>query len=403
MEFLSKLMAKEGAEISGSDLRMGGHDKKNVVGADEVVYSFAIGGDNPEYSEALKRRIPLTSRAELLGRVSSGYKSVVAVSGTHGKTTTTAMLMCALMPLNPTVHVGGTIGGVSGNIGGKDLFITEACEYKESFMALNPDAAIILNVELDHADYYKTYANFYDAFERFAARSKVAFVCGDNEAVSLRGKDETFTFGLSNNNDYYAVIDGEDNGFYTFSAYYRGEKFGMVKLGVRGLHNVTNAMGVLAYCHHFKLGFSGIADFKGVDRRFESLCEYDGIEYISDYAHHPHEIECTLAAAKKVFKRVLVVFEPHTYSRTQAFFKGFADTLALADECILLPIYPAREQPIEGVSSEIIANEGGFSVAHGYDEASKMISERAKLFDCVIFMGAGSVDDFAREYVRGLK
>lgn len=402
MGFLAEMLRRKGINVTGSDVKSGGHNASNVIGADAVVYSYAIGGDNPEYAEAVKRKIPLISRAQLLGEISKRYERIVAVSGTHGKTTTTAMLMSMLQYLDPTVHVGGSIGGIYGRFGRDDLFITEACEYRESFMSLEPDVSIILNVELDHADYYKTYANFKDAFERFAQKSKVAFVCGDNEAASLKGKEKTFTFGLNIENDYHAVIEGETRGYYSFSAYYKNECFAKPKLGVRGLFNVTNAMGALAYCHYAGFDTSGIKNFKGVDRRFESLGIVEGTEYISDYAHHPHEIRCSLEAAKSIYSRVLTVFEPHTYSRTQAFYKDFAEALALSDEVILLPVFAAREDPISGVSSKLIADEGGFSLADSYDSARQMINAN-KRFDGVIFMGAGTVDDFARKFVKEIK
>ena len=403
MEFLASLCVRAGIEVTGSDLKTGGHDAKNVIGADAVVYSYAIGRDNPEYAEAERLHIPLISRAQLLGAIAQSYGSVIAVCGTHGKTTTTAMLMSALKGLNPTVHVGGSVKGVFGNIGSKEMFITEACEYRESFLELTPDVTIVLNVELDHADYFKTYANFYYAFEKFTAQSKVAFVCGDNEAKTLKGVEKTFTFGLNKSNDYYAEIEGESSGYYRFWAYFRGQKFAYIKLSVRGLHNVTNAMAVLAYCHYANLDFNGISDFRGVDRRFESLGIINGIEYISDYAHHPHEIECSLVAAKKIYKRVLTVFEPHTYTRTQAFYKEFASALSVADKCLLLPVYPAREAPIEGVGSEMIGALGGFKVAPSYDGACKMIKDIEGDYDAVIFMGAGTVDDLARMYIEKRK
>ncbi len=403
MAFLSRLCKSYGAQVSGSDIKTGGHDAKNVHGADVVVYSYAIDENNPELKEAIRLGIPTLSRAQLLGSISQNYNKVIAVSGTHGKTTTTAMLMSALRRLNPTVHVGGTINGVSGNIGTKDLFITEACEYRESFLSLKPDMGIVLNVELDHADYYKTYAFFYDAFEKFADRTKVAFVCGDNEAKGLKGSERTFTFGLSEKNDYYAKITGKESGYYSFTAYYKGEGIGDVTLKVRGKHNVTNAMAAIACCHYSGLPFEDISDFTGVDRRNESLGTVCGIEYISDYAHHPREIQCTLKLMKQIHSRVLTVFEPHTYTRTQAFYKEFASVLRLSDECILLPVYPARELPIPNVDSSLIACEGGFLSAASYEEAAQMIALKEKDFDAVLFMGAGSINEFAQRYVVGRK
>lgn len=399
MCFLAELCRSYGNEVSGSDVSDGGHDAKNVFGADEVVYTSAIDENNVEYAQAKRLGLPLVSRAELLGRISKNYGSVVAICGTHGKTTTTAMLACALEYLNPTCHVGGAIGGKVGRIGGKELFITEACEYKENFLTLSPDIAVALNVQLDHADYYKTYENFYEAFNKFTQKSSVAFVCGDNEARTLRGK-KTFTFGLNDENDYRAIITDQKDGYYSFSAYDFGRKFADVTLGVRGEHNVTNALAALAVCRFLGAETCGIEKFKGVDRRFESLGKISGIEYVSDYAHHPKEIECTLTLAKKIYNRVLVVFEPHTYSRTQKFLKDFVRSLSLADGVIILPIYSAREQPIPQINSSLLAREGQFKKADCYSAADDMIRQTEANFDCVIFMGAGTIDRFARFYVK---
>lgn len=403
MEFLAKLASYEGHSVSGSDLRLAGHDAKNVLGADAVVYSLAVGKNNPEFAEAQRLNIPLFSRSEYLGKVARSYESVLAVSGTHGKTTTTAMLMCALEKMNPTVHFGGYVNGVSGRIGGKNLFVTEACEYKECFLSLDPDASIVLNVELDHADFFKTYESFYDAFDKLCHKSKTAIVCGDNEARTLKGAERTFTFGVKAGNDYYAEIEGEKNGFFTFIAHSPKGIMGSVSLNVRGEHNVSSAMAAIAYCDLIGSDFRGVERFYGVDRRFETLYKGEKTEFITDYAHHPHEIDCTLAAARKVFGRVLTVFEPHTFTRTQAFEEMFIESLRRFDECILLPIYAARELPIEGVTSEALAKKGGFLYAKDYDEAGEMLDRLSSGFDAVIFMGAGSIDDFAREYTLRLK
>ncbi len=402
MSFLAELMKREGVDVTGSDLITGGHTAHNVHGADEVIYSLAVSRDNPEFVEAQRLGIPLFSRSELLGRVAAGYKSVTAVSGTHGKTTTTAMLMYALGK-GATVHFGGSVNGVSGQIGGnKDLFITEACEYKECFLSLRPDVSIVLNVELDHADFFKTYADFYEAFDKLMKKSRMAFVCGDNEAKSLHAPI-TYTFGLNRSNDYYAKIIGEKSGYYSFVACGPTGEIGAVSLSVRGEHNVCSAMAAIGYCAHFGYDYRGIERFKGVDRRFETLSKVGGVEYISDYAHHPHEIDCTLQAARKVFGRILVVFEPHTYTRTQAFESDFIRSLARFDGCIILPIYAAREQPIDGVSSFALAEKGGFLYAKDYENAGELIDGSKKSYDAVIFMGAGSIDGFAREYVFRLK
>lgn len=260
----------------------------------------------------------------------------------------------------------------------------------------------MLNVELDHADFFKTYESFYGAFDRLCKQSKTAFVCGDNEARTLKG-GRTFTFGLKAGNDYYATIEGEKSGYYTFKAHSPKGEMGRITLGVRGEHNVCSAMAAIAYCDFTKRDFYGIERFNGVDRRFETLYKRGNTEFISDYAHHPHEIDCTLAAAKKVFGRTLTVFEPHTYTRTQAFEEQFIEALSRFDECILLPIYAARENPIEGVSSLSLAKKGGFLYAKDYDEAGEMLDRLYFCYDAVIFMGAGSVDDFARSYVSRLR
>ena len=341
----------------------------------------------------------LATLRQLLGAIADNFDKVVAISGTHGKTTTTAMLMTALKGYAPTCHVGGTVNGVAGCFGGKELFVTEACEYRESFLSLRPHYAIILNVELDHADYYKSYSSFYRAFEKFASNSEVAFVCGDNEAKSLRGRMGTVTFGLEPTNDYYAKIISYSSGYYTFDAYCNGKWLARIPLRIRGEHNVINAMGAIAFCHHAGYDFGGVSEFCGVDRRFETLGFFGSTEYISDYAHHPHEIECTLTAAKKIYSKVLAVFEPHTYTRTKAFCKEFAKALSIADGCVLLPVYAAREERIAGGDSQAIGDIGGFLTVDSYETGGKAISSMERDYDCVIFLGAGTVDAFARRYV----
>ena len=394
---------------TGSDLATTGHHPKNVWGSDLVVHTAAAGEDNPEIIEAKRLGIPLVERAEFLASIAHKYENLIAVSGTHGKTTATAMLAEIFKPKNPTVHIGGDYEGCTDYIGGKQFFITEACEYKKSFLYLYPSFALVLNAELDHTDCYSSYTDYFDAFKTFCRQSKAAAVFGDDLSLSALAKKYGYiSFGLDTKNDIHA--NNIRQGFLTssFEVVAYGQNLGTVTLKVGGTHNIQNALGAIAAALHFGLSFediqAGLLRFKTVGRRFEFLGEINGTEVYSDYAHHPTEIDAMIREAKESGKKVVVVFEPHTYTRTKSLYKEFADSLSKADRVYLMPIYSARETPIDGVTSDLIVKEMQTKEASaqsiiGYSELFKDLSNTLiPNENILVFCGAGTIDTWARKF-----
>ena len=380
---------------------------------DVVVYTAAIHPDNPEFEAAVNRNIPMLTRAELLGELMNNYRSPIAVSGTHGKTTTTSMLSHILLAADadPTITVGGILPAIHGNIrvGNSPYFLTEACEYTNSFLSLHPYVGIILNVEADHLDFFKNLENIRASFKEFAG------LISENGALIINAdinNVDYFTEGLkcrvctySVNNkeaDYTAEdIDYDKFGTPSFSVAYKGNKLFCVSLKVPGEHNISNALAAAAASLSFNIGEdkikAGLESFTGTDRRFQIKGKVNGALVIDDYAHHPTEIKATLTAAKNFpHKKLWCVFQPHTYSRTAAFLDGFAEALSLADEVILAEIYSAREQNTYGVSSKDIAsriNAHGTPCAYypSFEEIEDVLLCSLKEGDLLITMGAGDV------------
>ncbi len=390
MSFLMQLCSREGVEVSGSDVNLKGHDAKNVEGVDAVVYSLAIKPDNVELCAARERGIRTFSRAQFLAEVAGRYECVLAVAGTHGKTTTTAMLWEIFRPLDPTVHIGGEYGGKRGNIGSKKIFITEACEYKRAFLQLRPDIGIILNTELDHTDCYSDVFEIREAFAQFERGCKKTL-----KGLTLEGEG------------YYSGRSVTcENGKYAFDFCVRGEALGRITLACPGRHFAKDALYAAAASYEYGLSFDiireGLERFVGVARRFEYLGNALNREVYSDYAHHPSEITATINTAYLCgFKRPLVVFEPHTYTRTVAFAAEFVQSLKKADAVIILPVFAARESGDDSCAEALARDISKYApcfFAGTYDEAYKIIEKTD--CDAVIFMGAGSVDGAARRFVK---
>lgn len=395
-----ELAASFGHTVSGSDRDLLGHDPKNVTGSDLVVYTNAVKQDNCELKEAKKLGIKTVERAEFLGDLSRLYDKCVAVSGCHGKSTSTAMTGAALEFLSPTVHVGAL--GAS-KIGGRDIFVTEACEYNKSFHFLSPDIGVVLNVAYDHPDFYKTEAELKSAYLKFIKNSETPLVNGDDPYLSKTGG---ISFGLEKNNFYRAEKLSSKNGLYSFDFTAGGKKLARAELSVHGKHNVYNALAALSVSHLLDVpmdsAIAAIKNFGGIARRFEYLGKAHGKAVYSDYAHHPDEITATITAAHEIYKSVAVVFQPHTYSRTAALFKETAAALYSAETVILAPIYAAREKQIEGISSEIITDELFMlgkcaDLASSLDEAANIAINAGA--EAVIFMGAGDVTKAAEKFM----
>jgi|UniRef100_UPI00404B73D4 UDP-N-acetylmuramate--alanine ligase len=434
MSGLARIALSHGIKVSGSDaidsnvvvaLRaLGanvsvGHKSENVDGADLIVFSTAISENNPERLRALELGLPIIARATALALLMSESKSI-AVAGTHGKTTTSSMLTVALQATgaDPSFAIGGTItaSGSNAHRGTGDFFVAEADESDGSFVAYHPYGAIITNIEHDHVDFFADESAVFEVFTEFVTTidsEGFLIYCNDDKGSRKLGSTvtntRTFTYGTSPDSDL--VIDqitllplGS-----SARAIWHGKVIGKLELSVPGHHNLMNAAAALAAGIVLDQApaemIDGLATFKGAGRRFEIKGTVNGIRVIDDYGHHPTEIEVTLTAARRFAGegRLIVVFQPHRYSRTKAFIDNFATTLDLADEVIVLEIYAASEKPIAGISSETIVEK----MTHGkfipnFIDAVDAVVKSAKPGDVVITLGAGDVSSLAPIIVEEL-
>ncbi|MFA6570548.1 MAG: UDP-N-acetylmuramate--L-alanine ligase [Bacteroidota bacterium] len=428
MSGIAEILINQGFQVSGSDLSQSentdylasigaeifiGHREENIKDAEVVVYSSAVRtGENPEVAEAVRRNIPVLRRAEMLAEVTR-LNYCLAISGTHGKTTTTSI--CGLILIkagfDPTVIVGGRLhglGGTNARLGKGEWTVVEADEFDRSFLQLQPTVSIINNIEEEHLDIYKDFDDLKNTFTEFA--NKVPFygfvaVCLDelgNKAILSKIKKKVITFGISRNCD----IRGEDLKYSERSSeckvYEYGKFLGKMTVNIPGQHNVKNALGAVAVCRNLGIDFetirTAIADFSGVYRRFEIKGEKNGIMVVDDYAHHPSEIKATLEAARNGWnKRIVAVFQPHTFTRTQRFYEDFGQSFDEADVLIVTDIYPAREKPIEGITGKLISDSAvsfGHKNVHYVDDMTKLDVEVNKLLkkgDLLITLGAGDI------------
>jgi UDP-N-acetylmuramate--alanine ligase len=428
MSGLAEILLKEGFTVSGSDSKSspltqqleakGATIYYSQTGAnisdsiDCVVYTAAISKDNAEMIEVISRKIPRLTRAELLGQLMQNYKNAIAVSGTHGKTTTTSMISHVLLEgeLDPTISVGGILQAIGGNIrvGNSDTFITEACEYTNSFLHFAPKISIILNIEADHLDFFKNLEDIRHSFHQFAA------LLPEDGTLIINAEIENYqeickglscniiTYGNHPDADYrYENIQYDEQGRVSFDLLHHKEAKEHVTLSVTGEHNVSNALASIAVAD--LLGISrevckqGLHRFTGTDRRFEYKGTRDGVIIIDDYAHHPTEIIATLKAAQHYPHRKLwCIFQPHTYTRTKAFFKEFAEALSHADHVILADIYAARETDTLGISSKDLSDElqALGTDSHyfaSFEEIQEFVKTHCEEGDLLITMGAGDV------------
>ncbi len=435
MSGLARIALSDGISVSGSDakdssvltaLRALGadvftsHEAAHVQGADVVIYSTAISASNPEMAYAVERSIPILTRAQALAALMSGSKSI-AVAGTHGKTTTSSMLTVALQAcgVDPSFAIGGTLtaSGSNAHRGTGDFFVAEADESDGSFVEYRPLAAIVTNIEHDHVDFFHTPEAVTEVFENFAATiSPQGFLvyCADDAGATRLGTSvltcTPVSYGESENADLR--IDQIELKAMGSSArvMWRGRAVGHLELQVPGHHNLLNAASCLAMGLTLELPIhqllEGLHNFRGAGRRFELKATEHGIRIIDDYGHHPTEITVTLQAARRYAGdgRVLVIFQPHRYSRTQAFLNDFAASLVLAGDVTLLEIYAASEKPIHGVSSSLIAEKmtrGHF--IPNFASASERVIEMAMPGDVIITLGAGDVNSLAPIIAEGLQ
>ena len=390
------------------------HVAENVDNVDAVVYSAAVSDENPEVVRARELGIPLFSRAEVLGMLMENYRSSIAICGTHGKTTVTSMTSLILRnaEYRPTILVGGNLPEINGNveIGSNDYFVTEACEYMDSFLNLKPSIGVILNIDSDHLDYFKDMDHIVKSFRTFVEQigdegTIVAY--GDNPFVKdvLKDHSNKITYGYSESCDYYAEnIVFDDMGFPSFDICHEGNKVAEIKLAVPGEHNVLNSMAAFATARHLGVDVRTIRDtlaaFGGTHRRFDFTGITDGgVKVIDDYAHHPTECRATIAAASNVkHNRLWIVFQPHTYTRTKALFNEFTECFTGADVLVLTDIYAAREKDVYDISTEKLYNsmkelhpDKEIYYIGDFDRIADFIKSNAASGDMVITMGAGDV------------
>lgn len=428
MSGLAEILLEEGFTISGSDAKQSaltdslakkgatiyiGQKASNLsIRPALVVYTAAIREDNEEFKAAVDAGIPMLSRAELLGQIMDNYEKSIAVAGTHGKTTTTSMISQILLvaKADPTISVGGILEAIGGNIrvGGSEVFITEACEYTNSFLHFHPKYSIITSVEAEHLDFFKDIDDIRRSFHEFAgntAHDGVLIINGQIAALDQITNNlscSVTTYGLCENDDFYAKnITYNDHACGTYTLMHKTEDLGTVSLSVPGRHNVSNSLAAIALCLNLGLPLDvikkGLLQFGGTKRRFEYKGTKNGITVIDDYAHHPTEVAATLTAARNYpHGRIICVFQPHTYSRAKAFLSDFARVLSMADIVVLADIYAAREKNTIGISSKDLLAELQKNGQESYyfpsfDEIEKFLSEKCINNDLLITMGAGDV------------
>ena len=428
MSGIAQVLLSRGIKVSGSDSKASeltaqlehegakvfiGQSGDNLMpDVSLVVYTAAIAQDNPELQQARKRGIPCMSRAEFLGALMKNYETAVCIAGTHGKTTTTSMLSQIMVDADtdPTIMVGGILPLIHGNtrIGASETFITEACEYTNSFLEFFPTVSVILNVKEDHVDFFKDLADIRHSFRKFAQQTSpggTLVINGEIDDLSYFTEDlpcKVVTFGMSSSCFCRAEhVTFRDDACTEFDVSAGQKYLGHVVLHVPGEHNIYNALA--AICTAVAIGVDAaaacalIGGFHGVDRRLQYKGSIGGVTVIDDYAHHPDEIEATLKAVQKIpHKKLWVVFQPHTYSRTEAFMDAFAEKLSMADAVILAEIFAAREKNVNGISSAQLADklrERGTECYYfpTFDEIENFLLQNCESGDMFITMGAGDV------------
>lgn len=393
-----------------------GHKEENVAGADMVIYTAALLPDNPELCRAAEKGIPTFERSKLFGAVSKRYENSVGICGTHGKTTVTSMVTQILIEagLSPSALIGGRLPLTNSNgvVGNSRHFICEACEYKNTFHELFVNVSVILNIDRDHMEFFKTDENLIASFRHFAemARSCIIYNGGDEKTKKavdgIKGKT-LIAFGMANSNDFYpSDIQFSNGAFASFNVWRSGKKLGKIRLGVPGEHNILNALAAVCaamYCGaSFEQCVKGLESFTGAGRRFEILGKYEGAVIADDYAHHPKELEVTLKTAKNMgYKRVWAVFQPFTFSRTKMLLNDFAAALSIADRVVLTEIMGSREINTYGIKTQDLANEvEGCVWFDTFDKVAQYIKENAREGDLVITLGCGDVYKIAHKILE---
>lgn len=424
MSALAMILLHKGIEVRGYDrtpsavtkeledagIRIRYDDDADAFdGVDLVCYTAAVDASHPQMRLAAKSGATIVSRAELLGCIASSYANPVAVAGTHGKSTTSGMLSHLFLKsprFDPTVAVGAKVREINStyHIGTDEHFIFEACEYKDSFLSFFPRVAVVLNIQLDHTDYFHSMEQMLDSFVRFmsnAGKNGVSILNHDCENCGIAARrciNELITFSASGNENatYYAKNIDLSDGFGAFDVFFRGAFLLHTKLSVPGMHNVSNALAATAAAMCSGMTpeeiADGLATYRGVSRRFEFLCNKNGVRYFDDYAHHPDEIRVTLAAAKAITKgKVICVFQPHNYSRLRDLFEDFCVSFGDADHLVLTRLYAAREAAGDEVSSALLARRTGAHYIDNMEDIPAYLEQICTEGDTVLIMGAGNI------------
>jgi len=434
---LAEVAHAGGAVVSGCDLAASerterlsalgieihiGHDPRHLEGVDTMIYTAAVARDEDEFAAAARQQIPMVRRAVMLGELLDRHRGI-AVAGTHGKTTTTALIGHLLTEagLDPTVLVGGRARFADSNarIGCGELMVCEADEYDRSFLELRAAVAVVTNIEPEHLDCYGSPAELDAAFATFCNQTPETgrvVLCRDNEgswALAGAVRRSVLSYGFSEDADLRAIDVRTEPGRSRFTVVHRGETLGEAAISIPGRFNILNALAALAVGLELDISFAtlaaGCASFTGVVRRFDVLGSKNEITVVDDYAHHPTEIEAVLEAARQAFpgQRLVVVFQPHLYSRTRDFADGFGRALLGADVVVVLPIYPARERPIEGVDAALVVSAAtrmghpAISAGPAVAEAPVFVDGLLSKGDVLVTLGAGDVHRVAKEWLRG--
>ena len=428
MSGLAEMLLREGYMVTGSDnanshaverlRKMGipvqvGHDEKNVAGAALVVFSAAIAPENPERQEAARLGIPEMERSTLLGELMMGHKNVICVCGAHGKTTTSSMIAETLLEcgMDPTVHIGGRLDALGGGsrIGGKDVFVAEACEFHGSFLEMHPTVAVVLNIDADHLDYYQDIDHIQVAFGQFLSLvppSGTALGWGEDARIQALFETlncETRTFGMNETNDYYpAHLTYNDTGCPRYDVMYRGEKLCHVELQVAGSFNVINSLAAFAAAHVVGAdpaeAAASLSRFAGVHRRFELTGVIDGVKMYHDYGHNPTEMRAALSVARQQHpRRLWAVMQPHTFSRVKTLFNDYLTCTQIADYTLVTDIFAAREKDPGDIKAEMIVEgmrKNGIDAVHtpSFDDTEAYLRAHWQPGDLVLTMGCGNIN-----------
>lgn len=427
MSGLAEILMNKDVRITGSDLveseitdrlqSMGAniyysHSASNISNQDLVVYTAAISKDNPEIIEAKDRNIPIIERSELLGAIMDQFQNSIAVSGTHGKTTTTSMIASVVLEagLDPTIHVGGLLNLIGGNtrIGNSQYFIAEACEYKNSFLQFRPSLAVVLNIDADHLDFFKNVDDIRNSFERFLGNVRTPGIIVlniDDPQTKTLSKVLTrpvVTYGINSSKaDWSCENIAFKQGYANATIVHKKSLWANISLAVPGLHNVSNLLAAIATCHSLGVNKSaiinGLEKYKGTHRRLEDKGILYGVRVMDDYAHHPTEVQASLSAARALAtNRLFCVFQPHTYTRTFELIDDFSRSFGQADTVVVTDIYAAREKDTGLINSRVLndrinMNTGNSVYLSKFEDIAKFLHDNAAAGDLVITMGAGNV------------